>query len=61
MVNSIKGFWNVDKNTAYSFIIVNQFHFKIDCEFNNCLLGEKIFPEAKLVLKYNFVLFQEMI
>lgn len=51
VVNSIKGFWNVDKNTAYSFIIVNQFHFKIDCEFKNCLLGEIIFPEAKLVLK----------
>ena len=51
MVNSIKGFWKVEKNTAYSFNTVNQFHFKIVCEFKNCLLGEIIFPEAKLVLK----------
>ena len=50
MVNSIKGFWNVEKNTAYSFITVN-FHFKIVCEFENCLVREIIFPEAKLVVK----------
>ena len=51
MVDSIKGFRQVKKNTAYSFIAVH-FHFKIVSEFKNCLLSEIIFPEAKLAFTY---------
>ena len=60
MVDGIKGFRQVKKNTAYSFIAVN-FHFKIVSEFKNCLISGIIFPEAKLVFKQNVFLFQGMI
>ena len=56
MVDSVKGFRQVKKNTAYNFIAVN-FDFKIVSEFKNCLLSRVIFPEAKLMLKWNAFLF----
>ena len=46
MVDSIKSFREVTKNTAYSFIAVN-FNFKTVSEFKNCLLSRIIFSDAK--------------